>query len=66
MILDSQIYSKGMIDIDFRDRGIVEYFIDSLFFTDTSYNMKIKISQDFDKGEKVLKRIKKIVAVGKK
>ena len=66
MILDSQIYSKGMIDIDFRDRGIVEYFIDSLFFTDTSYNMKIKISQDFDKGEKVLRKIKKIVSVGKK
>ncbi len=63
MILDSQIYSKGMINIDFRDRGVVEYFIDSLFFTDTAYNIKIKISQDFDKGEKVLKRIKKIVSI---
>lgn len=30
MILDSNIYSKGIIDIDFKDRGIVEYFIESL------------------------------------
>lgn len=66
MVLDSQIYSKGMIDIDFRDRGIVEYFIDSMFFTDTSYNIKIKISQDFYKGERTLKRIKKIISTSKK
>ena len=30
MILDSNMYSKGIIDIDFKDRGIVEYFIEYL------------------------------------
>ncbi len=28
MTLDSNIYFKGIIDIDFKDRGIVEYFIE--------------------------------------
>ena len=30
MVLDSRLFSKGVIDIEFRDRGIVEYFIDSI------------------------------------
>ena len=46
MILDSNIYSKGIIDIDFKDRGVVEYFIESLLNEDTAYNIKIRVSQD--------------------
>ena len=46
MILDSNIYSKGIIDIDFKDRGIVEYFIESLLKEDTAYNIKVRVSKD--------------------
>ena len=39
MVLDSRLFSKGVIDIEFRDRGIVEYFIDSLLHQNISYNI---------------------------
>ena len=58
MILDSKIFATDTIDIDYRDRGIVEYFIDSMFNTETSYNIKIRMSQDWEKADTVLKRLK--------
>ncbi len=61
MILDSKIYSSGVIDIEFKDRGIVEYFIESLLYEDVAYNIKIKVSKDKNIRSKALRRLKKIV-----
>lgn len=61
MTLDANIFSKGIIDIEFKDRGIVEYFIESLFNIDTAYNIKIKLSKEKDLRKKVLFRLKKIL-----
>ena len=38
MVLDSSVYSKGIIDIEFKDRGIVEYFIEAMLNENTAYN----------------------------
>ena len=61
MILDSNIFSKGIIDIDFKDRGIVEYFIDSLFNEKVSYNIKVRLSKDDKVRNRAINRIKKIL-----
>lgn len=61
MILDSNIYSKGIIDIDFKDRGVVEYFIESLLNEDTAYNIKIRVSQDERIRNRTINRLKKIL-----
>ena len=61
MILDSNIYSKGIIDIDFKDRGVVEYFIESLLNEDTAYNIKIRVSQDERIRYRTINRLKKIL-----
>lgn len=61
MILDSNIYSKGIIDIDFKDRGIVEYFIESLLKEDTAYNIKVRVSKDKNVRNRAINRLKKIL-----
>lgn len=61
MILDSNIYSKGIIDIDFKDRGIVEYFIELLLNDDVAYKVKIKISKDKDIRNVAIERLKKLL-----
>ncbi|MGL5641570.1 MAG: YkgJ family cysteine cluster protein [Paraclostridium sp.] len=61
MILDSKLYSSGVLDIEFKDRGIVEYFIDSLLYEDTAYNIKIKISKDDNIRRRALNRLKRLV-----
>lgn len=61
MILDSNIYSKGIIDIDFKDRGVVEYFIESLLNEDTAYNIKIRVSKDERIRYRTINRLKKIL-----
>ncbi|MGL4911582.1 MAG: YkgJ family cysteine cluster protein [Romboutsia sp.] len=61
MILDSNVYSKGIIDIEFKDRGIVEYFIDSMLNEDTAYNIKIKVSKDEKIRNRAINRLKKIL-----
>ena len=61
MILDSNIYSKGLIDIDFKDRGIVEYFIESLLNEDTAYNIKVRVSKDKNVRNRAINRLKKIL-----
>lgn len=63
MILDSKIYSNGLIDIDFRDRGIVEYFMESLLYRDLSYNVKIRISKESKIRRRTIDRIKRIILV---
>ncbi|HSQ33795.1 MAG TPA: YkgJ family cysteine cluster protein [Peptostreptococcaceae bacterium] len=58
--LDSKLYSKGIMNINFKDRGIVEYFIESIFNEKVSSNIKIKITKDNTIRNKTLKKLKKI------
>ncbi|OPJ55938.1 YkgJ family cysteine cluster protein [Alkalithermobacter paradoxus] len=64
MILDSILYSKGLIKFDFKDRGIVDYFIESIFYENLAMNIKIKITKDENIRETALKRIKKLLLEG--
>ncbi len=61
MILDSKIYASGVIDIEFKDRGIVEYFIASLLYEKVAYDIKVKVSKDENIRNIALKRLKKIL-----
>lgn len=61
MILDSKMYSKGIIDIDFKDRGIVEYFIENLLNENTAYNIKIRVSKDKEIRNRTINRLKRIL-----
>lgn len=61
MTLDSKLYSKGIIDIEFKDRGIVKYFIESLLHEDTAYNIKIKLSKEEAIRTRTINRLKKIL-----
>jgi len=61
MILDSNMYSKGIIDIDFKDRGIVEYFIENLLNENTAYNIKIRVSKDEEIRNRTINRLKRIL-----
>lgn len=61
MVLDSKIYSKGIIDIEFKDRGVVEYFIDLLLKEDVAYNIKIRVSKDESVRTTAINRLKKIL-----
>jgi Fe-S-cluster containining protein len=58
--LDSKLYSKGIINIDFKDRGIVEYFIESMFNEKVSRNIKIKITKDNNLRKKTLNKLKRL------
>lgn len=61
MILDSKLYSNSVIDIDFKDRGIVEYFIEYLFYRDLAYNVKIRISKEPKIKKRTINRIKRLI-----
>ena len=61
MVLDSSLFSKGVIDIEFRDRGVVEYFIDSLLDQNMSYNIKVRISKERDTSKRTISRLKRIL-----
>ena len=61
MTLDSNIYAKGIIDIDFKDRGIVEYFIDALLNEKISYNIKIRVSKDYEIRNRTINRLERIL-----
>lgn len=61
MILDSKLFSKGIMDIEFRDRGIVEYFIDSLLNQNISYNIKIRISKEKNISRRTINRLKRML-----
>lgn len=61
MILDSNIYSKGIIDIDFKDRGVVEYFIENMMDENTAYNIKIRVSKDDKIRDRAINRLKRIL-----
>lgn len=59
IVIDSKLYSKGIMDIEFRDRGIVEYFIESIFFNSVASNIRMNITKN--NSYKVLKRVKTLV-----
>lgn len=61
MILDSKIYSKSILDIEFKDRGIVEYFIESMLNDDLAYNIKIRVSKDVSVRNRAINRLKRIL-----
>lgn len=61
MTLDSRFFASEMIDIEFRDRGIVEYFIESLLYQDVAYNIKVRISKDDKIRKRTINRLKKIL-----
>lgn len=61
MVLDSRLFSKGIIDIEFRDRGIVEYFIDSLLNQNMSYNIKVRISKERNISKRTIGRLKRLL-----
>ena len=61
MVLDSRLFSKGVIDIEFRDRGIVEYFIDSLLNQNMSYNIKVRISKEKNISKRTIGRLKRLL-----
>lgn len=58
MNLDSRILGSSLIDIDYKDRGIVEYFIESLMNSDFAYKIKIRLTKE--NNTRVVDRIKKI------
>ncbi|RDY24078.1 YkgJ family cysteine cluster protein [Romboutsia maritimum] len=61
MVLDSKIYSNGVVDIEFKDRGIVEYFIDLLLDENVAYNIKIRVSKDEHIRFIAINRLKKML-----
>ena len=61
MVLDSRLFSKGVIDIESRDRGIVEYFIDSLLHQNISYNIKVRISKEPKIAKRTIGRLKRML-----
>ena len=61
MVLDSKLFSKGVIDIEFRDRGVVEYFIDSLLDQNISYSIKVRISKEKDISRRTISRLKRLL-----
>ena len=61
MVLDSRLFTKGIIDIEFRDRGIVEYFIDSLLNQNISYNIKVRISKEQHISKRTIGRLNRML-----
>ena len=59
MNLDARILSSGLIDIFYKDRGIVEYFIESMMDSDFADKVKIRITRE--NNTKIINRIKKIL-----
>ena len=61
MTLDSRFFANEVIDIEFRDRGVVEYFIESLLHQNVAYNIKIRVSKDERIRKRTINRLKKIL-----
>ncbi len=61
MSLDSRFFANEIINIDFRDRGIVEYFIELLFNQEVAYNIKVKVSKDEKIRKRTINRLKKLL-----
>ena len=63
MSLDSRILGSGLLVISYKDRGIVDYFVESLISSKFAYKIKIRIKKENNR--KVLKRLKKILFINK-
>ena len=61
MNLDARILGNELINIPYKDRGIVEYFIESLLKEDTAYNIKVRVSKDKNVRNRAINRLKKIL-----
>ena len=61
MTLDSRLFANEVIDIEFRDRGIVEYFIESLLYQNVAYNIKLRVSKDEKIRKRTINRLKRIL-----
>ena len=59
MNLDARILGSELIDIPYKDRGIVEYFIESMLYSDFAYKVKIRITKE--KNMNVINKIKRIL-----
>ena len=59
MNLDARILGSELIDIPYKDRGIVEYFIESMLYSDFAYKVKIRIIKE--KNMNVINKIKRIL-----
>ena len=57
MNLDARILGSELIDIPYKDRGIVEYFIESMLYS--AYKVKIRITKE--KNMNVINKIKRIL-----
>ena len=61
MNLDARILGSELIDIPYKDRGIVEYFIDSLLDQNMSYNIKVRITKEKNISRRTISRLKRIL-----
>ena len=59
MNLDARILGSELINIPYKDRGIVEYFIESMLYSDFAYKVKIRITKE--KNMNVINKIKRIL-----
>lgn len=58
MNLDARILGSGIMNISYRDRGIVEYFIESMMYSNFAYKIKIRITKE--ENINAIKKIKRI------
>ena len=59
--LDSKILGSGSINLDYKDRGIVDYFIESKFYKNVAFNIKLKVNGDVNRYGFVVNRLKKLM-----
>ena len=59
MNLDARILGNELINIPYKDRGIVEYFIESILYSEFAYKIKIRITKE--ENINVINKIKRIL-----
>ena len=59
MNLDARILGNELINIPYKDRGIVEYFIESMLYSEFAYKIKIRITKE--ESINVINKIKRIL-----
>ena len=59
MNLDARILGNELINIPYKDRGIVEYFIESMLYSEFAYKIKIRITKE--ENINVINKIKRIL-----
>ena len=59
MNLDARILWNELINIPYKDRGIVEYFIESMLYSEFAYKIQIRITKE--ESINVINKIKRIL-----